>query len=205
MLKNGAQDYQVKIGAKFKYHFTDISNAISILESGTLYSRDKAVELGLMDNDNASKSVIATTNKNHKKYVRFYFRPLTPTQFCNEGIRSVEQRYDDTAHCPIPIFFAFDAVGLLSRDDALFSNGNMASSNVTYGSSKRIFDLIPFGKVFHNSWMPEDQKDSLKFHRHAEVLIRDQIAIDTELSWIGCRSMAETADTFISAIKGHFD
>lgn len=34
-----------------------------------------------------------------------YFRPRTPTQFHNEGIRPPLQRGQSGAHCPVPIFF----------------------------------------------------------------------------------------------------
>lgn len=45
----------------YAYHYTDISNAVSILESGMLYSRLRAEELHVMMNDNASRQVIDMT------------------------------------------------------------------------------------------------------------------------------------------------
>jgi len=68
---------------KFIFHFSDISNSVSILNSGKLYSRNKAVALGVMKNDNASDEVIGNTDLNAKDFVRFYFGTGTPTQFHN--------------------------------------------------------------------------------------------------------------------------
>lgn len=62
------------------YHFTDIHNAIGIIESGWIYGRVQAQEKKLMLNDNASRVVIDMTDDNKKTYGRLYFRLLTPTQ-----------------------------------------------------------------------------------------------------------------------------
>lgn len=90
---------------RFVYHFTDVQNAVEILRSGYLYSRTEAANRGLMLSDNASPQVIQPTTPAHFDFVRFYFRPRTPTQFQNEGIRPQPQRPLGGAHCPIPIFF----------------------------------------------------------------------------------------------------
>ena len=72
---------------RFAYHYTDITNVASILKSGYLYSRSNAKELGIMSNDNASRQVIDMTQTEAISCVRFYFRPLTPTQYYNEGYK----------------------------------------------------------------------------------------------------------------------
>ena len=71
----------------FIFHYSDVTNITSILNSGILYSREQASQKGLMTNDNASDAVIGGTNESLKKYVRFYFGAKTPTQFQNEGIK----------------------------------------------------------------------------------------------------------------------
>ncbi len=43
---------------KFIFHFSDVHNIVSILNSGKLYSRARSMELGLMQNDNANSNVI---------------------------------------------------------------------------------------------------------------------------------------------------
>ena len=42
---------------KFAFHYTDVTNAVSILSSGFLYSRADATHLRVMKNDNASRQV----------------------------------------------------------------------------------------------------------------------------------------------------
>ena len=73
--------------AFYAYHYTDATNAKNILTEGFLYSRQQVVARNLMRNDNASSGVISHTVDSSKDYVRFYFRPLTPTQFYNEGYK----------------------------------------------------------------------------------------------------------------------
>ena len=112
---------------QFVYHFTDVRNAASILQSGSLYSRAEVMRLGLMQVDNASSEVVSQTRSERLKFARLYFRPRTPTQFRNEGIRPRGQQEMD-AHCPVPVYFCFDALTTLAADDTLFSDGNMASA-----------------------------------------------------------------------------
>lgn len=109
--------------ARYAYHYTDLINAISILTSGHLYSRIQADGKGLMRNDNASRQVIDMTSSRATSYVRFYFRPLTPTQYHNEGYKHPAIRYcgDENANVPVPIFFLFDLEMLLSRQETCFS------------------------------------------------------------------------------------
>ena len=46
---------------KFAFHYTDVTNAVSILNSGFLYSRADAAQMRVMKNDNASRQVIDMT------------------------------------------------------------------------------------------------------------------------------------------------
>ena len=94
---------------RYAYHYTDVSNAVNILSTGYLYSRIKTQEANLMANDNASIQVINMTESATTSYVRFYFRPLTPTQYYNEGFKHSCIRYDDeNANVPVPVFLLFD-------------------------------------------------------------------------------------------------
>lgn len=117
----------VKWWPHYAYHYTDISNAVNILETGMLYSRSRAEKLGVMYNDNASQQVISNTSQKTTSYVRFYFRPLTPTQFYNEGYKHCDLRFngDVKANVPVPVFFFFDLNQLLSDPKTLFSEGNL--------------------------------------------------------------------------------
>lgn len=174
---------------QFVYHFTDINNAVGVIQREAVLSRTQAEKEGLVINENADRSVIAHTSPAHKKFARFYFAPLTPTQYRNEGIKPASQQ--EEAHCPIPIFFAYDAFAFLSADSTLFSNGNMASSHVIYGSKQKDFSRIPFDMVFHRRSFSVQEHPDMVFHRHAEALCPKEAPFALGLKWIGCRSNAE--------------
>lgn len=111
---------------RFLFHFTDVQNAANILQDGCLLSRSTAVSLGHMVTDNASPDIIGQTDPAWAGYVRLYFRPRTPTQYRNEGFRPEGQR-ELGAHCPVPVFFLFDAESVLCRADSLFTPGSGAA------------------------------------------------------------------------------
>lgn len=172
------------------YHFTDLHNVPGILQSGNLYSRRNAEELALIKTSAASSDVIAHTALARQRYARLYFRPRTPTQYRNEGIRPAARLWGG-AHCPVPIFLCFDALAVLTRPDTEVSNGNMASGNARYGSVEDVFDDIPFRHVFHEGWWSEEEGEIIKFHRHAEILVPGALPLRPSLSKIVCRSAAE--------------
>lgn len=88
------------------YHFTDIHNAVNIIESGWIYSREQAQAKDIMVNDNASRVDIDMTGDDKKTFGRLYFRPLTPTQYHNEGFKpEIVRQSDINASCPVPVFF----------------------------------------------------------------------------------------------------
>ena len=176
---------------RFIYHFTDVNNAASIIRSRHLYSRAECDRLGLMQVDNASPTIIQQTQLEHQEYVRLYFRPRTPTQFNNEGIRPLNQRRHGGAHCPAPIYFCFDALTTLSQHTTQFSNGNMGTRRVQHSDSRDFFFRIPFEQVFHNRWFPPEERDEIIFRRNAEVLVPDKLPLEPTLKFIACRSIAE--------------
>jgi hypothetical protein len=143
-----------------------------------------------MKNENAAQTVIEQTVLTHQQFVRLYFRPRTPTQFRNEGIRPPSLRWHG-AHCPVPVFLCFHAVDLLSRDGVGFSDGNMGKQVTEFGESLALFQRIRFEDVFHDSaWAPEDE-GRIKNARHCEVLVKDELPIAPALAMIVCRSPAE--------------
>ncbi|MFQ5342833.1 MAG: DarT ssDNA thymidine ADP-ribosyltransferase family protein [Anaerolineae bacterium] len=177
---------------RYVYHFTDVQNAANIIQIGQLYSRTEVERLGLMQVDNASQDIIRQTRPEHLEYVRLYFRPRTPTQFRNEGIRPVNQRELGGAHCPIPVYFCFDALTVLVADDTEFSDGNMASTRASHSDERGFFLGIPFDLVFHDRPIipPEDPRE-ITFRRNAEVLVPSSLSLDPALRFIACRSAAE--------------
>lgn len=172
------------------YHFTDVHNAAKIIAAGRLYSRAEADRLGIRFMDAASQSVISNTNPAHKQFARLYFRPLTPTQYRNEGIRPVGDRWNN-AHCPVPVFLCFQARHVLGLDETEFSDGNMGSGHVSHGGTLEFFKKIPFEYVFHNGSYSPDLGDIIKFHRHAEILVPGSLVTDPRTTMVVCRSAAE--------------
>ncbi|HFU77380.1 DarT ssDNA thymidine ADP-ribosyltransferase family protein [Sulfurovum sp.] len=176
---------------KFLFHYSDISNVISILNSGQLYSRNKALELGLMQNDNADDDVIGNTGVSAKDYVRFYFGALTPTQYHNEGFKS-GNNIQHNAHCPVPVFLLFDFVKLLAREDSKFSSGNIASSGVDIYSKLEDLNQLEFEYIYHRgSTFQASNSSHITYCRHAEVLIPNALNIYDYLEYVVVRSEAE--------------
>ncbi|MBK8259527.1 MAG: DUF4433 domain-containing protein [Polyangiaceae bacterium] len=175
---------------KFVYHFTDLPNALSILESDKLCSRVEAQAQKLLKTDSACPAVIEGTDPDHTRYARLYFRPRTPTQYRNEGIRTRSQIWEN-AHCPMPVFFCFDTVEVLTMDGTELSNGNMGSPRVEHGAAIDMLSKIPFEYVFHDGGYSPEMRDLITFHRHAEILIPHSLTLLPSLKWIVCRSPAE--------------
>lgn len=176
---------------KFVYHFTNIDNALKILESGNLYSRSYCLGHGLMSSDNASQEIIDQTNERWKDYVRLYFRPRTPTQYQNEGYIPIEQRYQN-AHCPVPIYFLFDSKQVLSLDGVCFSDCSLARQNSHVYSSAIDFKRIPFDLVYHDAYFDRysTRGRDIIGHRQAEVIVPNMLNL-LYLKYIWCRSEAE--------------
>ena len=132
-----------KTNHPYIYHFTHLFNAIEVIKSRKILSRDRAEEQGLLKFDSAG-SVVMRSNLAHP-YARFYFRPCTPTQYYNEALGADSQLgemgygrpiYDEFTgekyfprvwkskypkalglglpKCPIPVFFRFDLEEVLS-------------------------------------------------------------------------------------------
>ena len=176
---------------RFVYHSTDIQNAVSVLENECIYSRYEASRRGLIKIDSASPSVISQTREEHKRYARLYFRPRTPTHYRSEGIRPLKERRIDHGHCPIPVYFLFNAFTVLAADETEFSTGNMATSRVAYGSDHGLFKRIPFDRVYHYGPYSPDDVLEMNFRRNAEVLIPNVLPLLPSLESIACRSAAE--------------
>ena len=174
---------------KYLFHFTDITNALLILESGSIYSREKAIELGLMQNDNANDSVIAQTSELHKKYARLYFGPSTPTQYSNEGIKP-KDCLSENAHCPIPIMFVFDFIKIFMLEDVNFTDGNLATNPNIFNDVKDL-EKLNFNLIYHRTWFEPQNRQVIVNARHSEILIKDNLPLENNLSVLVVRSEAE--------------
>ncbi len=173
------------------FHYTDVENAVSILTTGYLYSRVKADRLSLMKNDNASRQVINMTSPGVTASVRFYFRPLTPTQYHNEGYKHPEARFqgDTNANVPVPVFFVFDLAKVLNSDKTYFSEMSQAGAGSRLCNTPEDFSRFNFDEIYKNGYM--DNPDIEKKFRQAEILYMDSFPIDYGLQTIYCRNAIE--------------
>lgn len=183
----------------YLFHYTALQNVVSILEHGILYSRKEANRLRLLEMDGASPSVLSITSDAIKDFVRLYFRPKTPTQYSNEGIRPKNQLVHGS-HCPIPVMLLFDSRDILTRKETQFSRGSLAGGNPgKRGNTAQFFEKLPFTKIYHNSWFDPSSKQEIIARRHAEVIVHRCLRLDA-LKHIWCRSEAEK-QTLISSLS----
>jgi len=176
---------------KFIFHYSDVRNVVSILNSGKLYSRNKAIENGLMTHDNANDDVIFNTGLDNKDYVRFYFGAMTPTQYSNQGIKQKSQIINN-AHCPVPIFLLFDFVNILNTPNVHFSNGNIASANAEIYNNIQDLKKLEFHYIYDRTALPDSNyRYHILYCRNAEVLVPHEVNVFDSLKYVCVRSEAD--------------
>ena len=175
----------------YLYHFTDVHNVVSILYNGWIYSRSQAIANHTMVNDNASRAVIEATRNENKGYARLYFRPLTPTQFHNEGYKPVEVRKTDiNANCPIPVFLCLGVNETLQLPGTKFAERGISGLHNDIKEGLEEFQKLEFSKIYHDGWfLPEDRE--IIEYRQSEVIREGGFPIWLLLKWIICRTQAE--------------
>lgn len=184
---------------KFAFHYTDVTNAVNILSTGYLFSRASASYRGVMQNDNASRQVIDMTNTGVTSMVRFYFRPLTPTQYYNEGYKHPALRYDhdENANVPVPIFLLFDLEKLLSVPGVCFSERSQAGHGTSLISGEEAFRSLNFDYIYDNSY---EKLSETKQYRHAEIVHPNALEISSCIRNILCRNNMERT-TLLNLLK----
>lgn len=183
---------------RYLYHSTRIENAAGILDHGKLLSRSRCSSDGRNFDDAAAPAIIGGLGDDEKRYVRLYFRPRAPTQFANEGIRP-PHRIQYGAHMPVPVYFLFSAEELLTERGTCFTRGRLVRG-AEMGDDATFLRSIPFRKVYHDGPFAARDRDAIIDARHAEVLIEDQLPLETSLRWIVCRSKPE-ADTLLHRLR----
>jgi hypothetical protein len=126
------------------YHYTHVENIPNILNECKIAAR--ATLNSFLDS--AGPGLIAQTSDAVKQFARFYFRPLTPTQWHNEGLgRSVN---GIRAFCPVPIFLRIPIRSALEAggNRCAVSNGNMASSYSHFGNSVEFLKFFDQQNVY---------------------------------------------------------
>ena len=173
----------------FLFHFTDIKNAVSILNSGFLLSRDEVERQRIDFADSASSQVIHQTSPEIMDEVRLYFRPRTPTTYHMEGFKPLGQLFQG-AHCPVPVHFLFDMREIITLNDTRFSDGNLARNEYNIFSSADEFIQLPFEDIYHDAGFSQEDKGRIIKARQAEVIYPKRISLNY-LKYICCRSQAE--------------
>lgn len=191
---------ELKWWPDFLYHFTDVHNASRILYDGWIYSRNQATEKAVMTNDNASHAVIEATDADSKCYGRLYFRPLTPTQYHNEGYKPVEVRdFDINACCPVPIFLCLSANATLNLQGTKFAEKGIAGNRNNILEGVKPFSDLNFNKIYHHGAYTHENSD-IKEYRHSEVVREGGFPVEPLLKGILCRTQAER-ETLLFLLK----
>ncbi len=177
ILDNSNNHCDIQWWPKFAYHCTDIKNAVSILDKGTLYCRADASRLKQMHNDNASKHVIDMTQAETVSSVRFYYRPKTPTQYYNEGYKHPELRYDndENANMPVPVFFLFDLEKMLLLPETQFAEQSQSGYGSKLQKGVQAFSSLDFDKIYSNDL---SRVSELKKYIQAEILYPNYLSMN---------------------------
>lgn len=153
---------QFPVTAPKAYHFTHMSNAVKIIKSMKLQSRNFANG----NFDNSAGANVHRTNKAHR-FARFYFVPKSPTQFYNEflGIESDSKYYASARKlglpkCPLPVFFVFDVEEILLKMPSLcfYSNGNMQKDSSKSFKVIEAPEYIRARAIYNDSWSTKEER-----------------------------------------------
>ena len=185
ILQRASEVADVKWWPKYVYHYTDINNAINILENGKIYSRNNAKDK--MINENAGLEILNHTEDEVFDYVRFYFRPKTPTQYRNEGFIPRDCRQYNHSNVPVPIFFAFEAKDMLSMEQTKFSEIALANTGNHLTNDIDEFKKFDFRKIYSEGGY---KGENLTPYRRAELVVPNECDLKF-LKHIWCRSSAE--------------
>lgn len=173
---------------QFLFHHANVENAIGILKSGVLLSRNDAEANGDLVNDIAPEEIIQNRDEAHA-YSRLYFRPRTPTQFHIEGIRKPANYYMGK-HAGFLVMLAFNGESVLTMSGTRFSTCNMQSPQSRVLDGNAGFDELDFAGIFHDEAYPSDDE---RRKRCAEVLAQSPLDVKTTLSAIVVRTDADAA------------
>ncbi|MDE0679367.1 MAG: DarT ssDNA thymidine ADP-ribosyltransferase family protein [Gammaproteobacteria bacterium] len=173
------------------YRSDHVENAADILNSGQLLSREAAENESVIRVDSGSPQHVGQLTNKHRSLVRLYFRPRTPTQYANEGIRP-RSRIQYGAHMPVPVYLLF-AASLLAEQGVYFTKGRL-TQEAAVGDSAEFLKSIDFGDVYHDGGVgrlgEHGRRPVILNARHTEVVVKNELSLD-KLKHIVCRSAAE--------------
>ena len=158
---------------------------------------------GIMLNDNASRAVMEATNFENTYYGRLYFRPLTPTQYHNEGYKPISARKSDiNASCPVPVFFCLSSVATLNYQGTQFAEKGIAGHRFDFKTGENAFANLNFSKIYHEGWYDTATDSDMKKYRHSEIIRQGGFPLEPLLKCILCRTQAEK-ETILYLLKSY--
>lgn len=164
-------------GKPYIYHFTHMFNAIEVIRTRKILSRNRAKELGLLKYD-AAGTVVHRSSKAHP-YARFYYRTGTQTQFYNECLgKQKGSKYYQSAlsnglpMCPMPVFFKFDLQEVLTKRANLcfYSTGNLQTN---WAKVYRIID-DPYKIDAAHLYSQDNYDEVVRNKKQQEFLIKNE-------------------------------
>lgn len=177
--------------ARWLFRSDHVENAAAILNSGRLLSRAAAERGELIRVDSGSPQYVDQLSERDRNLVRLYFRPRTPTQYRNEGIRP-KHKIELNAHMPVPVYLLF-AMRLLAEEGVRFTKGRLTGATAV-GDTAEFLKSIDFADVYHDGSVgrlgESKRRAKILNARHSEVVVEEQVSLDT-LTHIICRSAAE--------------
>lgn len=178
---------------RYAFHYTDIQNAVKILQRGSLYSREHLEHTNEIVVSSGSDEVLASTEARIKNCVRLYFRPKTPTQFWAEGVRTkanLSKSSFPDAHCPVPVFFLFDLAEVLSIPATEFSERGLGGQPHPTFKGADALESLDWAKIYHNGPLNMTQDRDIISYRNAEIVVPHKLDLGS-LRYIYCRSVPE--------------
>ena len=168
--------------SRWLFRSDHVENAADILNSGRLRSRAAAEDAGL---------ILDQLSRRYRNLVRLYFRPRTPTQYANEGIRP-QGMIEYGAHMPVPVYLLFD-VSLLAEEGVQFTKGRL-TEGTAMGGSAEFLKSITFADVYHDGGVGRlggsNRRSEILNARRSEVVVESELGLD-KLKHVISRSAAE--------------
>ncbi|WP_231427708.1 DarT ssDNA thymidine ADP-ribosyltransferase family protein [Pedobacter sp. Leaf250] len=162
------------------YHFAHIDNAVEIIKTRKIQSRNTAAR-----KSDAAGNVVHRRDDAHD-YARFYFRPNTPTQFYNEflGKNTTDKFFDKARNlgfpkCPLPIFFRFSLKEVLYKNESkcCVSNGNMQKGATKFKAVEQMIDKFNFQYLYS---VIGDGLENYMNYSQQEFLVKDELSFKDE-------------------------
>ena len=121
-----------------------------------------------------------------------YFRPLTPTQYHNEGYKPMKIRNSTiNANCPVPVFLCLSANATLNLEGTCYAEKGISGNRSNIQSGIDAFGKLNFSKIFHDGSYDPVANYDIKEYRQSEVVRENGFPVEPLLKCILCRSEAE--------------